>query len=249
MQEFSPTPSTPEVLATHIARVTREWVHEEALESINDRNKYLGDYLKGHEWLQMEYLDPLNLPASKHSNHHNRQRFWGNAHEIEPDNDFAAGRHLFNILMQVSGLAKRLCYVKATSMEHYFGLKTDPGVIGIDPFPVVLGKIMTRQAATPPNLLALDVPELQTATLDQFSEIKEDFDGLRDDIEADFGQPESPTVGKLRAIQMKWVRLVTDGVLTLMANRDGRLIKVPVLQPKSISDEPEVYYPFDRVAR
>lgn len=246
MIEVFPIPAEAEDMALTIADGVEKWVHQECITSISDHNRYLDSLEDGRRWLAMSCDDPTNMPIAKHDGHRNRQRIWGDLLVLEPENDYVAGRHIFNLLMEASGAAKRMCYLAATDQEHYIKLKSSPTVLGIEPYTVVIDSM--RKAQVDNGLRVNDASEIQAITLRTFADVRQDFDALRERVETDYDQPESPTMNKLRDIQTKWVRLVTNSILSSMAYRGGLLERVPVLEPKSISDEPAVFYPFTEAA-
>jgi hypothetical protein len=61
---------------------------------------------------------------------------------------------------------------------------------------------------------------------------------------ADAGHEESRSISLLRLSQDLWTQLTVDYIAFIAQQRGGQLAEVPFLQPKSISDSPEVRYPF-----
>lgn len=49
-------------------------------------------------------------------------------------------------------------------------------------------------------------------------------------------------------MQVSWLNLGVDYIVFAAEQRDGELGHVPFLEPKSISEDPRVYYPFAEMA-
>lgn len=227
-----------------IGEAVSEWVHAECITSLNDRNAFLDDLESARGDLALPLDDPKNLQAQKHYSHHNRQRLWGEAMTTFPEDDFATARHIFNLLMQMSGAAKRMCYFVSTDQEDYAAHKSAVDVIAIDAAACALKSIKEKTMEPDGSFLVPDAAEIQNKTLSLFARKERHIDWLRTRVPHDFGQKDSPATRELQAEQKRWMTLVTDSILTAAAYREGALAAVPFLEAKSITDEPAVYYPF-----
>lgn len=234
--EIAPT------LADPIASVVTEWVHQECVESVKDRNAYLDDLDVLQASLALPLDDPTNLGGAKHFSHANRQRFWGEGLVLEPRDDFTAARQTFNVLMQVSGCAKRMLWLGCRNQEEYDVKKVSPNVIGIDAAPILK------------NYLGLDkltmkvsgAEDLNKRTLYEFERKTTTLMYIQSRATLDVRKPFSPSMNALKLNQGRWVRLAAHSIMSAAAYRNGDLAAVPLLEPKSISDDPAIIYPFEK---
>jgi len=60
----------------------------------------------------------------------------------------------------------------------------------------------------------------------------------------EMGRESSETVESLKLAQQGWLELAVDHIAFAAQVRDGSLAEVPFLEARSISEEPQVYYPF-----
>ncbi len=94
------------------------------------------------------------------------------------------------------------------------------------------------------TVAAPDAKEVHAETLVAFQTTFEDLAYVAQHAPSDLGQTESPSVIKLRATQELWCGVVTDSILMAAGYRQGDLAAVPFLEPKSISHEHQIQYPF-----
>jgi hypothetical protein len=92
----------------------------------------------------------------------------------------------------------------------------------------------------------LDLPTLQaTSQVCIKTALKaEEEINLRAASGEDFGLEESPALASIRAGERLWTEFAADLIVYARQVRGGNLAAVPLLEAKSISDEPQVYYPF-----
>ncbi len=244
-------------LAERIAPVITDWVHDECVESMSDRNKFLDNLEDMRASLALPLDDHGNVQIKKTHSHHDRQRLWGDALEEDPQSDFWTAHNIFNFLMAVSGTAKKLCYFTATDQEDYLKKKTSPDVVGIDVVDAVRVAFAFQRHRDGDNkptgngLLVPTATEIRDQALAQYEQEAANLEYLRRRTETDFGVEGSDAAITLHRRQIRWVGLVTNGVLSAMGYRDGALESVPALEPKSISDmtdPPTIIYPFREAA-
>jgi hypothetical protein len=221
--------------AERISNGIGSWVRRELTISLSSRNSYLDDLAEMRKRMALEAEDPGNFVFNKFYSHMGRQTLWGQAMVESPGDDFLMARHIFNALMQLSGVAKKITYFTSSNQRDYFDRKTSDNFVGVDLKPVV--------AAT----LAEDSPTpeaLQGVTMNEFEITANSLLFLRTRIPDDFDKEESPAVNELAKTQFAWVRVVTLGIMVAANHREGNLSAIPFLEPKSITDEPQVYFPF-----
>lgn len=243
---------TPEIIAQGFA----EWLRAEVVSSTaaDNRNKYLDDLTDVRRSPALPVEDPANKIAGKTYSHLSRLPHWWEAYTYDPSDDFQSGRILFSPLMLISGAYRNQCYVQASDQEDYLSRRSSPVPVGIDIGRIITARLVKWFDTVPPA--------------DGFAEAPLNLNNLEDGMQEsrrrgelalqvmcrraqespDFGQEESETVLALRAIQQTWLEFGTDLVTYAAKIRGGRLAAVPFLEAKSISDEPQVYYPFARVA-
>lgn len=119
--------------------------------------------------------------------------------------------------------------------------------IGIDTRAVVASRLLLRTLKTIEDgaiVAAPDAEEINAQTLRAFETTFGDFDYVRQHAPNDFRQTDSPSVARLRTTQELWCGIVTDSILMAAGYRGGDLSAVPFLEPKSISHEHQIQYPF-----
>lgn len=231
-------------VAETITRGISSWLDQEAARSSVDHNVYLDNLDRARRDLALSLDDTTSYQAAKPHSHHNRQRLWGEAMIADPSNDFATARHIFNLLMQMSGSARNIRYFQAASQEDYLERKRRKNIAGIDVFGAVSAGIRKLRQPDSGSLVVPSAEEIQAVTLGQFEQKEKMLAELRNRVPEDFGKEESPAVTALQEEQRQWAQLVASSVLMAREYRSGDLAAVPVLEPKSISDEPQVIYPF-----
>jgi hypothetical protein len=223
--------------ATQIAEAVDTWIDTEAIVSSTSRNSFLDDFTSSRIQLGLALDNPRNFVAQKHISHHNRQRFWGEAMIAEPAHDFLVARHTFNALMQISGGMKRIYHTSAISADDYMRRKLSGSGTAINTTEAV-------EATLRSQTLPITAAEANIQALEQFEAAEAMLEQLRTRIPEDLGRDSSPAIDLLKDVQVGWIHVVTSGIIMAAGYRNGELERVPFLEAKSISDDPQVYYPF-----
>lgn len=227
-----------------IASAIGLWVNRECV-SLTERNNQLDGLEIGRNSIVLPPQTTGNLNDYKHANHHNRQRFWGQALIEEPGNDYLTARHIFNALMQVSGNSRMMRWLIAKNQAEYDQLKVADNIVGIEVEPVVASLIKTKQmAGDSASMVVTSAEESHQQSMDAFVDKEATIHYIYERAPNDFGTSHSPSLARLATTQELWVGVVADSILMAAGYRGGELEAVPFLEPKSISDDPQVYYPF-----
>ncbi len=247
--EFEPAVET-------VAAGIEYWLMKEVGSSVVGRNKVLDDFQDWHHSLLLDYDDPGNVNARKNKNHYSQLINWTNGlveyyDDFRPDQiDYALARQMFRAQMYLSGLFRVSCFMKATDQEDYYQrrLEITRSSIDVDP-KIEISRSLYRlydyipdeAAIFPP---ALTLPELTSRTLklndEQQAYVRELHISGRNDI----GQEESSTLDAIANMENKWIGHLVDYISFIASERGGQLSAVPFLEPKSISEDPQPYYPF-----
>jgi hypothetical protein len=221
-----------------------KWLQTEVETSGTDRNRYLDEYDRALEGLKAGWEDPRNFTARKLESHNQRLPLWWEAYTYNPLDDYQSARILFAGLMQLSGAYRDQCYVQARDADDY--IERRQKAIGIDLKPPVGIRMYTYLPSTG-NLArarisnedlknrmekSINVGEVTVKNLCRRAEIGEDL-----------GKAHSPAVVEMYLAQENWTTFCTDCVILAAKLRKGKLSSVPFLEPKSISEDPQVYYP------
>lgn len=222
---------------TVIAKAIDAWVDAECITSSTDHNAILDDFEHMRLQLGLDPHDPQNHQASKYFSHHNRQRFWGEAFIAEPENDYFAARHIFNGLMAASGTRRKMSYMSAASANEYTTQRQAKTGSNID----TAKRVQATLASQP---LGVSAAEAQAISIQAFEKCRTVLDDLRQRVPQDFGKESSPAIDLLKELQGDWIHVVTSGIQAAARYRGNDLTRVPFLEPKSITNDPDVYYPF-----
>lgn len=243
MSEFSRS-SEIEPEAEVIARGLGGWLKKEVGSSAVGRNQYLDDFEEFRSSLSLLYNNHNNSNAEKNRSHYNRLAQWtdGLTRYYEgfdsEQRDYALARQIFCAQMYLSGLFRAQCLMQASDQEDYYHRRLDGSFIGIDLEDTISARLDQSPAITP----RLD--EIAERTLMLNDKQQTYVEQLHLTGRDDAGRQTSPTVNTVLALQKEWVDLVVDYAVFAANERGGKLSAVPFLEPKSISDDPQVYYPF-----
>jgi hypothetical protein len=229
-----------------IGTAIEAWLFEEAISSGEDHNEYLDNLAVQRENLVRAADDNANHSSAKHRSHHDRQRTWGTDLIADPNDEYLAARQVFNPLMQMSGIFRRICYLQAVDQSDYERLRKTPNSTGIDTRAAVASRLLLRSMSNHGTEATLTVPgaiSIHAETLAAFEGSLRDLHNIAKRASRDFGKVKSPSVSRLQAAQKVWCGVVTDSILMAAGYREGDLASVPFLEPKSITHKHQIKYP------
>jgi hypothetical protein len=233
-----------------IAKAMNDWLQAEIESSMEGRNAILDDWEQFQRDLRLPFDDPHNQNAGKTKSHYNRLLQWTLASEQYPDllqDDYYLARQMFCAQMFVSGAYRRQCFLQAHDADDYALRRRSMGPVGINLQDTVAQRLSDYSSGDP----FLTLPYKNTPEAHLTEETMQTNDGglqiskeVHDMALADAGHEESRSISLLRLSQDLWTQLTVDYIAFIAQQRGGQLAEVPFLQPKSISDSPEVRYPF-----
>lgn len=233
--------------ALAISRVTRDWLQAEIEESMQPQNgnSVLDNWHKFHLDLMLPFDSANNWNAQKAKGHYERLLKWTLLPEEQPqlvENDAFLGQQTWAALMFVSGAYRRQCFFQAADPEDYTHRRKDEGPAAVD-----LEAIAREHLATGPQVTVYkDTPwgRLQQATLNLNEESFKAAKLVHECGVPGLGREDSEAVRLLTELQEKWAGLAVD-YMAFAAQRAGKDWQaVPLLEPKSVSQDPQIYYPF-----
>lgn len=221
-----------------VAQVVSTWLSAEAVNADRGRNAYMDDVAGMQRCLQLPPGASGNVLAAKTESHHSRFPRFLEAHVLNPDIDFAAGRVVLGGLMFASGGRRWELLLTSHDADTYYASRYQP-------FDISIGSIAQR-AYRPPDVddydAALAVFEREALAANNA------IYRLNSRTLAWAGRNQLPIGGNTqpvtwqRKVQKMGVEL-TIGLIGLLSVSRGGLPHVPLLEPKSVTDA-GVYYPF-----
>lgn len=216
-----------------ITEGVEDWLLEEVESSRTGRNSVLDKH------------QPNLVDIRKVEGHYNRLTAWTEQFAKESANDYLTARQLFAAQMHLSGLFRMQCQILARSQEEYEKRRFGSYPLGINVSKHV-NDILTERFGKFP--VSSDLSQ-ETVRLEQLvSATTELNDRNYSDLNkmSSYTRPrKAGTIIKLQRMQREWLNLSTDYILYAAQIRGGNLSTVPFLEPKSYSDSPQVYYPFE----
>jgi len=227
-----------------ISKSLEGWFRAEHASSSKGVNQYLDTLEWGTSTLALPWDDVNNGNAGKTLGHIDRIRLpnWGGAFAANPSNDYLAARQLFGLQMLISGCYKNQCYAQDNFRARKFG---EPP-IGID-IPDVVGNrlitlYMNSEATFAEKVITID--DLTSRTAQMVKVAVDSLGFVHSRAKFDIGRESTETAESLKSNQQGWLELGIDHIAFAAQLRGGSLTEVPFLEAKSISEEPQVYYPF-----
>jgi hypothetical protein len=220
-------------------------------------NSYLDSYDNVIASMQFPINDPRNTSATKGLSHLSRfqegHSFW-DSFALDPTDDFAAGRITFAAMMMLSGVRRNLAYVHGGSEKGYLSWRQKHAGLAPDAIGRITGMFL-RTSGGPPHGNTISERSVPAPTL-------EDLRGVIASAEVSTfitkemltfwaKSPRDPgmTRGAIESLQheeAEYTKLVVSFAAFNAGLREGRLSRVPLLEPRSITTDPDVIYPFVR---
>ena len=234
--------------AEAISDSLEDWFRAEHASSSEGVNKPLDTLAWGTATLALPWDDVSNGNAAKTLGHVNRIRplIWGGLFVESPNDDYLAARQLFGVQMLISGCYKNQCYAQATDQSDFLARKFGEPPIGID-IPSVVSDHLVSLYPDPEATFSEEVITIDDLTAKTAQMVKAAMDSLvflHARAQFEMGRESSETVESLKLAQQGWLELAVDHIAFAAQVRDGSLAEVPFLEARSISEEPQVYYPF-----
>jgi hypothetical protein len=245
--------------ATAIAEVIHDWLQAEIESSMSGRNHVLDDWDKFQQDLRLPFNDPRNQDGQKIRSHHNRLHLWTLMPEqydhLTTDDKFLA-QQTWAALMMVSGAFRKQCFIQSYGQNSYEQRRREQGPAGINIADTVQRRLDEYDRNMElPRFGIRGFHDSQWSMLqDQTLRINDDWLGASKavhDLALRATEPPTmtyvPLLEMLEHAQRDWTRLAADYMVFSAVQRDSGWAGVPMLEPKSISEDPRIYRPFENI--
>lgn len=218
-----------------IASGVESWVQQELDLASQTVNRLYNDYDSIIEGFGFPVEDPRNTAASKALSHTGRfmnTGVWYTPFESEPQDEGAAAKMLFACLMRVSGARKNVGYTHCSDQEAFDEFIRDGR--NFSSARLIIAQEMA-QVSDPLDFSRLR--KINDRTIETHEQL---FCRIR--LEGGSFSPDARAAAK--EFEQDTLRTLTNYVMFSAAARNGDIANVPALEPKSISLDPEIIYPF-----
>lgn len=244
-----------EPTVTTISDGIEHWLKKEIGNSVVGNNKVLDDFSDWRHSLLLPYDDPANVNARKNKSHHSQLIDWTNGlvehyDGFRPEQaDYVLARQMFRAQMYLSGLFRVACFMQAEDQEDYYRRRLELDQIGLDvDAKTVIWKSLYRLYDFVPEPTgfrpALSLDQLTSRTLELNERQRDYVIELHVSGRDDVGKEESRTMSNVKDMESRWLGHLVDYIAFVASERGRQLAAVPFLEPKSISEDPQPYYPF-----
>jgi hypothetical protein len=238
-----------------IASGMEDWLKKEVGSSAMGRNAVLDNFKEWHASLLLPYDAPGNVNAGKNKGHYGRLINWtdgmveGYDDFSQEEADYMLARQMFCAQMYLSGLFRVACFLQAKDQEDYYRRRMeqrDHVGLDIDSRQAITSRLYRLYDYIPDESFrpVLTLSEVTSRTLELNDEQRDYVRELHISGKDDIGKEKSPTIDAIHNMEGKWVSHLVDYISFVASERGGQLAAVPFLEPKSISDDPQPYYPF-----
>jgi hypothetical protein len=232
-------------LSKSITSSMHDWLAQEIESSGAGRNAVLDNFYVTRKAFMQRSDVSWNQNIRKTNSHYDRLVLWTPQFAENPADDFLTARQLFCAQMYLSGMFRQECFVVASDEAEYRFRRFGGQVLGVDINTVIENKLASQD--TPVSLQTLTDTTLKTNKLTN-SKLRQLHDRNRTEGTlfnyVRFLNSRGEWLKALSELQGEWLDLSVDYILHAAEVRDGDISKVPFLEPKSISDDPQIYYPF-----
>jgi hypothetical protein len=243
-------PESTERISELLSNVFEGWLEKERIVSTTDRNRDLDDLEAVRRGINNP-LNAFNVKAHSHGSHILMLvRDLEKAEAPEHIEAFAATLS-FRGLMAVSGAARKLRYLQSTDQHDYYWRKEMPlnEATGVDTREVIQSWL-DDNAQSVGGAVTLTDPSYEAFAENARRTIEvsarydhQMIDGAK---KGQFGAVESFAVTAGRLEHAEWLRYSAHSVMYSASLMGDDLSRVPLREPKSISDGPAIIYPFSR---
>lgn len=226
------------------------WLAGEAARSSVDRNAYLDDLGSFQADQGLKWNDPGNTSANKAHAHLDRPaNAWWQKFSSDPENDWFAAQQIFATQMLVAGRYKDQLKLEAPDQQTYFENRTTEPTPRIDiektvseALSGIFGEVTDIDFSASQLTLAALHDSAAAKVAEHTDHLKKQYGGT---ALVFMGQRSRLSILCERD-QKNWVRHGVELIVFSAGLRNGQLEQVPMLQPRSITDQgPEdITYPF-----
>jgi hypothetical protein len=227
---------------THvISDAVEQWLSAEYVSASAGSNKHLDDLVRLQAGLTLPPDDPLNVNAAKNRSHTDRHRHYVTAFLDRPYRSTTQANLVFNLLMQLSAGQRLMCYLRSSNEAEYKELRHGPNSSGID-LENFVGAVAEEYAEAPVG--KINQKRVLASGLHIFKIMGICQPYLSERAAKDIGQQASPLLEFAHLLQVGRAEALTRHILYFADLHGGSLASVPALEPKSITENPGLIYPF-----
>jgi hypothetical protein len=227
-----------------IARAIHYWLAEEIQSSGSSKNAVLDNFYTARKSFMLRADDQGNKNIGKNDGHYNRLKLWTSQFEENSTDDYLTARQLFCAQMYLSGMFRLECFVVSNDEAEYRFRRFGGQVLGVDLRKSIAGRFSESNTVELSRLAdATNAANDQTYfTLRTLHDRNRRSDTLFNYVR--FLNTRGDWFKELSSLQNTWLDLSVDYISYAAQARGKDLSKVPFLEPKSISENPQIYYPF-----
>lgn len=169
--------------------------------------------------------------------------------------DYLLARQLFGVMMLISGNLRKQALIAASSQDEYTEYRTESSLVGADLGKIIRDRVWWHRAVKQ----SLPIDQEQQVLLQNTLTVNELSHGWTSDFIYKRGSTEpwrnkTETIAAGHVAQQAWTELAVDYIFYMdernltIGRSDGYegFAGVPFLEPKSITLEPAIIYPFSK---
>jgi hypothetical protein len=246
---------TAELDPAPIAGALEDWLQLEIESSMGGKNAYLDDWKQFQKDSKLPFDDDNNQNAGKARSHYDRLFRWSLDTEQYPDffqDDYWLARQMFCAQMFISGAYRKQCFIEANVSKDYLKRRKSQGPAGIDILSSISRRLDEYSSGNPfPDHQYKNTPEAQliNRTLRINNMSLEVSKAVHSECMGNTPTNNNHAVKLLGAVQGLWTELIVDYIVYAAQQKGGKIEDVAMLEPKSISENPKMYYPFKEIGR
>jgi hypothetical protein len=247
-QNNLPGSPSPERVATAIS----DWLQSEVRHADSGTNAFLSNYPLERRCLSMAFDDENNLMTQKARSHYRRRIQWVDPASNEGlwENDWMTGRVLFASLMTLAGCYRTQDYLEAADAEDYVARRYEEVLRPAEILSAVRNELAKPETielveAAPNKRIAIVTDmtlEANERNIAYHRALSEWVASHPVDVGAMAAWEDQPVQDMLAAESM-WTGTTVAQMVVAASFRDDDYSRVPVLEPKSITDVSKVIYP------
>lgn len=230
------------------------WLEVERYHADSGRNEYLSSPERLAE-ITLTFDDPGNTHAQKVRSHYDRLVSHGSGLTASRmGNDKFAAKTIFLCAMELSGVQRMQTYYRSRGPLNYalrrhqilYPRLSDPiKHIPRDVFREITGRKDPRALGAIARAYLLSINEKCLRQEEKFYKITSDKESSTNDRSP---KPKENPLRILNTIEQNWLGVSAALVIVSARFRGDDVTKVPILEPRSITDAHELVYPFHPVA-
>ncbi len=220
---------------SRISRGIDLWINHELVLASQTVNELYSDYNRAVNGFSFPSTDPQNIAATKAISHTSRfmnNGAWFIPFESDPTNEDTTSKMMFACFMRASGARKNVAYTHALGQENFTDYLTNPA--NFSGARILIASALAKH----PDSIGIEI----------IRDTNDKTIGIVDEtickIASSGGKFSVESRRLARSFEQNTLAVLTDYAIFAAQFRDGDVSKVPALEPKSISLDPAIIYPF-----